>query len=435
MFFRTLRLIAGALLLLCLTVSAQNENGYNTKQRILRIRQLGKTGAQAIPTLAGYLKDADVDIRIEAVKAITKLGTEASLEPLVIATRDNDPDVQIHSTDGLVNFYLPGYVARGALSGPIKRGVRQVKSVFSSRNDEAVGKDVTIRPDVAHALADEIQHGASLDVRANAARAAGILRSKDSGPALVTALRSKDSELIFESLVALQKIGDPSFGSGVSFLVHDLDDKIQSTALQTIGVLRVSQAAPDVRTALSNARNNKIRRAALDALAMLSMPGDQKIFQQYAGSSDLALRVAGLEGLGRIRRSEDIPVLETAYNEPKADWRIHLAAAFGLVNEGRVQTAEFAPLSYLVENLNQKSHSETAEVYLTELSRQENVRKAVFPLVPSLSPDQKISTARALGASRSEDVVPVLTALSNDINPEVSLEAARSLKIVQARRP
>src|SRR5579863_3560359 len=102
----------------------QSEDSFNVNQRINRIRDLGKKDSRVIPVLAGYLSDPNRDIRIEAVKAIVKIGTEASLTPLVLATHDNDPDVQIRATDGLVNYYVPGYVNKSALTGPLTRGVR-----------------------------------------------------------------------------------------------------------------------------------------------------------------------------------------------------------------------------------------------------------------------------------------------------------------------
>src|ERR1700682_6065127 len=74
------------------------------------IRNLAKQGSSALPRLQDLLRNPDLDSRIEAVKAITEIGTQGSLAPLVQATADNDPEVQIHGTDGLVNFYLPGYV-------------------------------------------------------------------------------------------------------------------------------------------------------------------------------------------------------------------------------------------------------------------------------------------------------------------------------------
>ncbi len=418
----------------CLIAFGQNEGGYTANQRIATIRNLGKKDSQAIPALAQYMSDPNGDIRVEAVKAIVKIGTESSLGPLVQATHDNDSEIQIRATDGIINFYLPGYVAKSGLSGSATRGVREVKSFFSSRNDQVIGLGTTVRPDVSQALSDEIHGGASLDARANAARAAGILHAQPAVPALLDALRSKDSQLIFESLVALQKIRDPSAGPGVSFLAHDLDDRVQATALETIGVLHSLTSAPDVRSALSNARNVKIRRAALEALAMLAIPGDRPTLQQYLNDKDADLRAAAIEGLGRIREPEDTPMLQEAYDEKDADWRVHLAAAFALVSEGKVEMSEFGPLQYLFENLDVKNHANIATAYLTELARRDDVRKALFPLVREATRDQKLALCSIFAASQSDDVIPVLNTLSRDIDPAVALAATKSLRIVQTHR-
>src|SRR6202051_3020470 len=84
------------------------------------VRALAKQGSSALPWLQDLLRSPDVDVRIEAVKAITEIGTQGSLAALVQATGDTDAEVQIRATDGLVNFYLPGYVQRG-LGASIKR--------------------------------------------------------------------------------------------------------------------------------------------------------------------------------------------------------------------------------------------------------------------------------------------------------------------------
>ncbi len=417
----------------CLLAFGQSEDGFSAKQRISRIRDLGKRGGEAIPALTEYLSDSDRDIRVEAVRAIVKIDGEGSLTPLVKALRDNDAEVQIRGTDGLVNFYLPGYVAKG-LTGPLTRGLRQAKSVFSSRNDQVIDQNVTVRPDVAQAIAVEISGGASVDARTNAARAAGILRLRTAVLPLLSSLRVRDSQLIFESLVALQKIKDPAAGPGVSPVATDLDERIQITALETIGILRSLPSAPNVRTALANARSVKVRRAALEALAMLGIAGDRSIFQQYAEDRDPELRAAALEGLGRIREPEDYPLIERAYNEGDVDWRIHLAAAFALVDQGKVDTSDFSPLPYLLENLTMKSRSTVASAYLAELVRRDDVRKALVPLISHASRDQKLTLCSVLGESQSEDAIPVLTTLSRDIDPDVSLAATKALKTLQARR-
>jgi HEAT repeat protein len=415
---------------------AQNAQNYSPNERILLIRDLARKNAQAIPAIAQYLTDPDRDVRLEAVKAIVKLDTPASLTPLIQATHDNDPEIQIRATDGLVNDYLPGYVAKSGLSGTLTRGVRQAKAFFNSRNDQVIDPGTEVRPDVAEALAGLITGGASVEVRANAARAAGILRARGAVPALEKAVNSKETPIIFESLVALEKIGDPSAGPSLSFLALDLDPHVQIAALETIGVLQSKESAPQVRSALRGARNEKVRRAALQALAMLGLPADHSIFLEYAHNPDASLRASAIEGLGRIREPEDEQLLESAFNERNSDPKIHLAAAFALVDEGNVATSEFSPLAYLMENLGQPGRSEPAKAYLKELCQREDVRKAVFSLVPQATKDQKVALCSIFGSIHTPDVIPILNNLSHDIDPDVSYAAIRALHQAQnADRP
>ena len=91
------------------------------KAKIKGIKDLAKQGAGSIPQIAGYLSDPERNVRLEAVKAIVQVDTQASLDPLVKATSDNDAEIQIRATDGLVNFYLPGYVDAG-IGGSFKKG-------------------------------------------------------------------------------------------------------------------------------------------------------------------------------------------------------------------------------------------------------------------------------------------------------------------------
>src|SRR5438105_4625342 len=92
----TVLAIASSLILF----AADNE----AKQRAKGVRELGKGGSEAIPKIEPYLSDPDVDVRVEAVKAIDQIGTQRSLDPLVKATSDNDAEIQIRAIDGLVNF-------------------------------------------------------------------------------------------------------------------------------------------------------------------------------------------------------------------------------------------------------------------------------------------------------------------------------------------
>lgn len=432
MFFRSTTALVCALLFV-FTASAQQTNPATSKQRISLIRSLGNKGPQAIPVIARYLRDPDRRVRVEAVKSIVKLDTPASLTPLIEAARDQDPEVQIRATDGLVNEYLPGYVVTAGLTGSWTRGMRQVKAYFKSRNNQVVSAGTRVRPDVEQALAHLIESSSDDEVRANAARAAGILRARAAVPALEKALHSTDSDTIMESLVALQKIGDREAGPSVSFLALDLDPNVQDLALETIGVLRSKQSAPQVRAALKSTNKEKVRRSALNTLAILGLSADRSFFLKYARSSDPVLRVSALEGLGRVRAPKDVPVLQDAYNEKNADPRVHLAAAFALVDEGNVSNSDFAPLTYLIENLNQAGRADTAKAYLIELCRRENVRKGVFAAIPQANKDQKIALCSVFAAVHAQDTIPVLESLSHDMDPDISFAATKALQAVKAR--
>src|SRR6266850_2618199 len=187
------------------------------------VRELAKGGSNAIPQLQALLKNADLDIRVEAVKSIVDIGTQRSLDPLIEATSDSDAEIQIRATDGLVNFYLPGYVRTG-FSARLQRVGTGIKGKFTDTNDQVIDAYVQVRPEVITALGKLARGGVSMEVRANAARAVGILRGQQAVPDLIEALRSKDSEVIYESLIAFQKIGDPKAGPGIMFLLRELNE-------------------------------------------------------------------------------------------------------------------------------------------------------------------------------------------------------------------
>ena len=405
-------------------------NQYSNKAQLARIHDIEKGKAGGMSELAAFLKDPDRAVRAEAVKAIVKMGGPSSVDPLIPATRDVDSEVRMRATDGIVNVYLPGYV-----SGYFTHSVRQVKAFFSPRNDSIIDEDVAVRADAAQAITDEINFGTEMPARANAALAAGVLRVKVAVPALLEAVRAKDNDVIFQSLVALQKIHDPSAGPGVGFLVRDLDERVQITALETVGVLRSTDAAPDVRYAIENARNLKIRRAALSALAKLAVPADRTIFRRYVINGDPELRTAALEGLGRVREPEDTPTLQASYDETNADWRIHLGAAFALVNEGDVSTQEFSPLLYLVENLNSRARSDSADAYLRELIHREEVRRNIVNTLPESTRAQKVALCWIFADSHAADLLPTLNQLAHDSDPEVETAAKRAASVIQQTRP
>jgi HEAT repeat protein len=421
---RKVLLLASAIVF-ALTASAQES------LRPKDVRNLAKQGSTALPQLQGLLRNPDLDIRVEAVKAITEVGTQGSLAPLIQATADNDPEVQIRATDGLVNFYLPGYVQTG-LGASLKRVGTSIKGKFTDTNDQVVDPFVIPRPDAIQALGMLARSGATMEARANAARALGILRGKAAVPALLAALRSKDTDVIYESLIALQKIRDESAAPGVAFLLRDLDQKVQLAAIETVGLLQNKSSVAQLRDVLEHSRNSKVKRAALTSLAMLPDEKSRPVFTRYLNDKDEDLRAAAAEGFGRLRNPADLPMLEKAFqDEGKTPARLGLA--FAMVVLGKSEISEFSPFQLLINTLNSVAYRGVAYAYLVELARNPALRPPLYHAVDIGTKDEKVYLARVLAVSGGKDSVASLEKLSHDEDGDVAQEGLRALRSLRAR--
>jgi HEAT repeat protein len=423
--YSRLPLLAGGLLLACMLASAQEP------LRAKDVRNLAKQGSSALPRLQELLRNPDLDTRLEAVKAITDVGTQGSLVPLIQATADSDPEVQIRATDGLVNFYLPGYVQRG-LGASLKRVGTTIKGKFTDTNDQIIDPFVVPRPDVIQALGLLVRSGGGMDARANAARALGILRGKAAVPDLLAALRSKDTDVIYESLVALQKIRDESAAPGVAYLLHDLDQKVQLAAIETVGLLLNKSSVPQLIDVLENSRNSKVKRAALTSLAMLPDEKSRPVFTRYLHDKDDGLRASAAEGFARLKNPADLPMLEKAFqDEGKTAPRLGLA--FAQVMLGKIEISEFSPFQLLINTLNSIGYRGVVYAYLIELARNPALRPPLYHAVDIGTKEEKVYLARVLAVSGGQDTVACLEKLSHDGDDEVAQEGLRALRSLRAR--
>jgi hypothetical protein len=282
------------------------------------------------------------------------------------------------------------------------------------------------------ALGQLARGGTIMDARANACRAIGILRGGAALPDLIEALRTKDNNVMYESLAAMQKIGDPQAGPGITYLLRDLDDRVQTTAIETAGLLRSTDALPVLRGIVAAPRNNKAERAALAAIAMMPEAKDRDLLLRELGAKDEKLRAAAGEGLGRIGNPADEPALEKAWTgEEKMSPR--LGAAFALVMDGKLDLAEDAPFRYLINTLNQGSWHDVAFAYLVEAARRKPVLTLLQGQMDSGTKDEKIYLARVLAVSGDQSSIPYLDKVSRDSDKDVAQEGLRALRSLRAR--
>jgi HEAT repeat protein len=395
------------------------------------VREIAKAGSTALPQLQELLKNPDRDVRIEAVKQIIIIGPPRSLDPLIVATLDNDPDVQMLATDGIVNFYMPGYVKTG-VTAPLRKVGSSIKGKFTDTNDQVIDAYLTPRADAIAAIGKLVRSGSSMDSRADAARAIGILRGKAAVPDLEDAAHSKNSELIYEALIALQKIRDESAGPHVSFLLHDLDSKVQIAAIETMGLLRNKDAAPALADVLNHSKDAKVKRAALTSLAMLPSEKNRSVYMQYLNDKDDRLRAGAAEGIGRLKNPSDLPTLEKAWQD-EAKPQPRLSLAFAMVLDGKTELSEFSPLQFLINNLNSAAYDGEAQPFLVELARDAKVRDALYAPMQAGTKAEKIGLAGVLARSGDAGSVTPLQKLTNDPDPAVAQAALTAVRNLQAR--
>ena len=395
------------------------------------VRETAKAGASAIPTLQGYLKGHPPDVRAEAVRQLTQIGTAASLDPLILATQDDDPQIQILAVDGLVNFYSPGYVKTG-ITASIQKVGTSIKSKFTDTNDLVIDAYVVVRPEVIDTLGKLVKTGVNSDVRANACHALGILRGRAALPQLLDAVHATNTDEIYEALVAIQKIRDESAGPAIQFRLRDLDSKVQIAAIETTGVLLNKAAVPDLIDVFNRAKDIKIKREALTAIAMLPLPSSRSLYETNIHDKDDRIRAAAAEGFARLKNPSDMPMLEKEWQaETKISPRLSLA--FAQVMLGKTEVSEFSPLQFLINNLNSASYNGVAYPFLVELARDPSVRAALYGPMANGTKDEKIYLARVLARSGDSESVAALEKLSKDPDPAVAHEGLNALRTLQAR--
>jgi HEAT repeat protein len=395
------------------------------------VRGLAEGGATNIPKLAELLRNPSLEIRVEAVKAIVEIGTQASLDPLILATQDNDAEIQIRATDGLVNFYMPGYVRTG-MTASLRRAGATIRARFSGSNDQVIDPYIRVRPEVVAAIGKLARGGISMESRANAVRAAGILRGGAAVPDLLEALRSKDDTVLYETLVAFQKIRDPQVAPKIAYLMRDPNPKVQVAAIVTTGLLQNKEALPGLLDAFQRSENREVRRAALSAMAMLPDPKSRELFLKHLKDRDGRLRGAAAEGLARMENPADLPVLEAAYRN-EDDTSPRLSLAFAVVMLGKNELSEFSALQYLVNSLNSGIYKGEAYALLVEAARNPATRNLLYLALPGGTKDEKTQLARVLAASGDQGTVPHLEKLTRDPDTEVAREGLQALRVLKAR--
>lgn len=422
-FFLALQSAGG---LLAQTSDLQSTDAKVRQKAVKQLVDSGGAGAQKCEALAGLVRDPAPGVRDEVLIALIKVGGLQCLEPLRVATRDASPDIQSMAVDGIVNFYLPGYVKFGWLNS-VKAFGGNVRKRFTS--PEPLMIQPSLQPAAADiaAIAPLITGGSSMDSRANAARAVGILRGAAAVPELKQALRSENDTVVIEGLRSLEKIGDMSAGPDVVPSLASSNAGVRAAAAHASGQLRVKEAIRDLSRLAKGDNDKSVRRESLVALAKIPENGEERTFLLFLRDKDEQMRAAAAEGIGRGGAATDLTTINDAFAAEKSE-SARLSMAFAAVNLG-----DLDKIRYLVDGLDSSFHKGEARAFLIELARQPRILAELYTPMTSGTRDQKIELATVVARSGDRDSVAHLQRLTNDADPRVAEAAIRELKNLQAR--
>ncbi|MBL8236091.1 MAG: HEAT repeat domain-containing protein [Bryobacterales bacterium] len=412
---------------------AQDPASADTKQRVKAARALGKEGSAGVEKLKPLLGDNDVSVRRAAVESLVVIGGQQTLEPLTHSLTDGDGDVQRLAANGLVNFYVPGYY-QGGWRGRLKRGSEGILDRFRGAEEPVAPAYVTARPEIIAALGKVTAESASMDGRMAAARALGVLRGREASDQLLAALATKNTGVLYEVLTAFEKIRNPDVAPRLFYMLRDPDEKVQLAAIQTVSLLGNREANAPLREAWERTKSDKVRRALLEAMAMLPDEANRPLFEKYLLDPDEGLRAGAAEGLGRLGKPEDRPRMETLW-EGERKMRPRLSLAFAMVALGQREIGELSPLQYLINTLNHKAWQGVAQGFLKDLAPEPVVRFSLHNALLQGSRLEKLALAEILGERGGKDSVEPLETLAKDSDAEVATESLRALRLLRTRLP
>lgn len=426
-----MRLAIVSLLIAAAAAFGQAPGQSTVKERVKYVKAQAKAGSAGIDALKPYMSDPEVSVRRAAVESLVAIGGQRTLEPLTNALGDGDGDVQRVAAEGLVNFYLPGYYQSG-WRGKLKRGTEQVLDKFRPAEEPVTPEYVTARPRIIAALGKVAAGSTSMEARAEAARALGVLRGGAASEDLLAALQTKNTAVLYEVLTAFEKIRNPEVAPRLFYLLRDPDEKVQLAAIQTVSVLGNKEANERLREAWERTKSDKVRRALLEAMAMLPDETNRPLFEKYLLDQDEMLRAGAAEGLGRLGKAEDLGRLDTLW-EGERKIRPRLSLAFAVVALGKREVSELSPLQYLINTLNHASWRGVAQGFLKDLAPDPVVRYSLHNALLQANKDEKLALAEILGERGEKDSVEPLETLAKDTDAEVASESLRALRALRMR--
>ena len=373
---------------------------------------LGKSRRrEAVTPLAALVRDPEVRVRLEVVRALRALRVTSGVPALVTSLGDGDRDVREEAIGTLVELYTE----RDRV-GPVGRFLE----IFSDEYDRtSVAPYTVVDPTVENGLAGSLRDQDPA-IREQAALALGILNARSALPALSNALRDPDAGVRGAAATAIGKVGTTADGSALIPLLADEDAEVRNRVLQAIGVLQVREAGAPLRQMYEANRRRESAVRVLAALSRIADPAQVDLFQEVVQDPDPERKRLAIEGLGRISDPSRLPAFKKDYQREKTD-ELRLAYSFALTKLG-----DRAFVDTIVLNLPSRTLGTRSRNYLLEMGSE--VLPDLYPYLGDPESDIRASLCDIIASFGDPEAIPRLTPLINDPSQTVADKANRAVE-------
>ena len=391
-------------------------------RRLAAARDLGLAKFQpAIPALLPLAEDSDPSVRRQVELALEEMGDIRVLPGFVQFTADSDAAIRDRAVQALVNLHLPRVTGPTAALAKLGNLINPWADEYS---DTMVEPDIPVDPSVVTALRARMSD-AEDRIRRHAGRGLGIVHADAAIPELLVAVaEDRDTEVRFEAVRALRKIGDASVGDRLLPILNLNVDRVRNEIITTLGSLRYQGAVADLTKVFEQAKpGDRSRALALSALADIADPSSRPVFLSAKADKDVSLRIYATEGLARLNDSS-LGTMMSADRLVEKNLRVQAAQAFGLLRTGREEY-----LDELIRALGRPTTRDLAREYLLETAPAQ--RPALFASQPK-SATARAELAEIFGLMRDRSALPVLEELARDPDRDVARNAGRAVRWIAA---
>ncbi len=385
----------------------------------------------------GDLSSADPAVRLRTVRMLKEAAYAESAVPIAKLLTDPQTEVRLEAIAAELNIFLADKVVtrrrvglvlevRNAVlaepifsTGPLAIGAAPVpEEVLTGLRAAMPGKNRRAALEALYAF------GVLAVEPAGAARAE-LLRA--SGPELIAFLGSPDPGARDAALRVLGRVFthrssdgpiDPGVGDAVIAALNDSDRIVKLAAMDALGSMRYERATQALTELFNYYARGEFADGAVNAIARIAHPSSEPLFVAGLTSNSTAVRIAAIEGLGRLRAADELTAIHAAANTDRAD-TVALAAAFASAMIANT------PADTIREALIRPRLRDQAWAYFSELA------SGRAPLVARFlgDPDARIraDAVDAIGLGGDPAAIPSIEPLLKDRDAQVVRSAERAL--------